>query len=111
MRRNFTWPITFCAVPLLAAAWASGLAWMHFGDPTATGLQFNLGVDLAGGTILVYEGKDKLDDPSKFPSDQLAAALRKRIDPSALRAITDAMPTQPEGARDFVRRIRDGERY
>ena len=96
MRRNFTWPITFCAVPLLAAAWASGLAWMHFGDPTATGLQFNLGVDLAGGTILVYEGKDKLDDPSKFPSDQLAAALRKRIDPSNTREITiRPVPSNP----------------
>jgi len=47
------------------------------------------------------------------PVAQLTAIddRRKRIDPSALRAITDAMPTQPEGARDFVRRIRDGERY
>ena len=35
----------------------------------------------------------------------------KPIDPSALRVITDAMPMQPEGARDFVRRMRDDERY
>jgi antitoxin (DNA-binding transcriptional repressor) of toxin-antitoxin stability system len=32
---------------------------------------------------------------------------RKRIDLAALRAMTDAMPMQPESAGDFVRRIRD----
>jgi prevent-host-death family protein len=36
---------------------------------------------------------------------------RKRIDASALRAMTDAMPVQPETARDFVRRMRDADRY
>jgi prevent-host-death family protein len=36
---------------------------------------------------------------------------RKRIDLSALRAISDAMPAQPETARDFVRRMRGGDRY
>ena len=36
---------------------------------------------------------------------------RKRIDASALRAMTEAMPVQPETARDFVRRMRDADRY
>jgi len=36
---------------------------------------------------------------------------RKRIDPSALRALTDGMPMQRESARDFVRRMRDEDRY
>lgn len=36
---------------------------------------------------------------------------RKRIDPSALRAITERMPMQPDPAGDFVRRMRDGDRY
>jgi prevent-host-death family protein len=36
---------------------------------------------------------------------------RKRIDPAALRAMTDAMPLQPETARDFIRRIRDDDRF
>jgi prevent-host-death family protein len=36
---------------------------------------------------------------------------RKRIDPAALRAVTSAMPLQPEAARRFVRRIRDEDRY
>lgn len=36
---------------------------------------------------------------------------RKRIDGGALRAMTDAMPAQPEPARDLVRRMRDEDRY
>ena len=36
---------------------------------------------------------------------------RTRIDPAALRALTDAMPRQPERARELVRRMRDGDRY
>jgi prevent-host-death family protein len=34
-----------------------------------------------------------------------------RIDHLALGALTDAMPAQKESARDFVRRIRDQDRY
>jgi prevent-host-death family protein len=47
------------------------------------------------------------------PVAQLTAVnvQRKRIDPSALQAITDKMPMQVEGARDFVRRMRDDARY
>jgi prevent-host-death family protein len=36
---------------------------------------------------------------------------RKRIDVAALQAITDAMPVQTETARDFIRRMRDEDRY
>ena len=36
---------------------------------------------------------------------------RKRIDIAALRAMTDAMPVQAETARDFIRRMRDEDRY
>jgi prevent-host-death family protein len=36
---------------------------------------------------------------------------RKRIDAAKLRAMTDTMPVQPEGARDFIRRMRDEDRY
>jgi prevent-host-death family protein len=47
------------------------------------------------------------------PAAKLTAidVQRKRVDPSALQAVTDAMPRQPERARDFVRRMRDDERY
>jgi prevent-host-death family protein len=36
---------------------------------------------------------------------------RKRIDMTALQAMTDAMPVQTEAARDFIRRMRDEDRY
>jgi prevent-host-death family protein len=47
------------------------------------------------------------------PVAQLTAVdvRRKSIDPSALQVITDAMPMQSESARDFVRSMRDEERY
>jgi prevent-host-death family protein len=40
-----------------------------------------------------------------------AEAPRKRIDAAALRAITDTMPLQTEAAGDFIRRMRDEDRY
>jgi prevent-host-death family protein len=40
-----------------------------------------------------------------------AEAARRRIDPAALRALTEAMPMQDESAGEFVRRMRDDERY
>jgi prevent-host-death family protein len=47
------------------------------------------------------------------PVAQITAAEtpRKRIDLSALRALTDAMPLQRESARNLVRRMRDEDRY
>jgi prevent-host-death family protein len=38
-------------------------------------------------------------------------SARRRIDPAALRELTEAMPMQRESAADLVRRMRDGERY
>src|SRR6195256_3236887 len=47
------------------------------------------------------------------PAAQITAVQtpRKRIDLSALRALTDMMPVQRESARDLVRRLRDQDRY
>jgi len=36
---------------------------------------------------------------------------RKCIDVAVLRAISDAMPVQPKTGRDFIRRMRDEDRY
>lgn len=36
---------------------------------------------------------------------------RKPIDAAALRGVTDRMPRQTESAGDFMRAVRDGERY
>jgi prevent-host-death family protein len=47
------------------------------------------------------------------PVAQLVAAqgMRRRINAERLRAITVKMPLQPESAGEFVRRMRDDERY
>jgi prevent-host-death family protein len=47
------------------------------------------------------------------PVAQIVAAEvpRKPIDVTALRKLTDGMPPQAEPAGDFVRRMRDQERY
>lgn len=36
---------------------------------------------------------------------------RKRVDPAALRAVTETMPEQAESAAKFVRQMRDEDRY
>ncbi len=36
---------------------------------------------------------------------------RKKIDVSALRKLTDSLPLQPESAGEFMRRVRDEDRY
>jgi len=47
------------------------------------------------------------------PVAQIIAAERPRkpIDVAALRAMTGAMPMQPESAGDFIRRMRDNDRF
>ena len=47
------------------------------------------------------------------PVAQLTAidVERKPIDVAALKRLTDAMPMQAESAGDFVRRMRDEDRY
>ena len=39
------------------------------------------------------------------------AKPRKRIDATLLRALTETMPPQAEGAADLVRSLRDGDRH
>lgn len=47
------------------------------------------------------------------PVAQLSATVkpRKPIDFSALKAFTDSLPLSPESAGDFVRAMRDEDRY
>lgn len=39
------------------------------------------------------------------------AEARKKVDPTALKALTDSMPFCEQGAGDFVRAMRDSDRY
>ena len=40
-----------------------------------------------------------------------AARMREPIDVQRLQALTRRLPVQPQGAREFVRQLRDEERY
>src|SRR5690242_2208078 len=90
--RAFTWKIVLCVSLVVAAAAVNAMAFWQY--HTGTG-GFKLGVDLVGGTILVYEvDQDKFADvraKQEFEQrsrDQLAPSLKKRIDPADLYNVT-----------------------
>jgi SecD/SecF fusion protein len=87
--KAFRWRLTICLIPLLLSAAVVGVAFKSY---LAGQGGFKLGVDLVGGTILVYEvDLDKLPD-GKLPRDWdpqgLARRLKSRIDPTDLYNIT-----------------------
>jgi SecD/SecF fusion protein len=90
--RPFLTRILICVIPCIIAAVVVGVAWSNFEDGNDQGLNFKLGVDLAGGTILVYEvDVDKFTNEeakSKFDAKELVAALKRRIDPNDLKNVT-----------------------
>src|SRR5262249_8268975 len=87
--------IVLCVFPVLLAAWVTSVAWQRTSEGEPGG--FKLGVDLVGGTILVYEidtrkkqeqAKDSKDvvkdvDP-QGDAYRLAQKLKQRIDPNDL---------------------------
>src|SRR5262249_56765653 len=80
--------IILCLLPVLLSGVICGWAYANFnrggGNPN-----FRLGVDLVGGTILVYEvDKSKTKEGVEVKPEELAAALKKRIDPADLYNIT-----------------------
>ena len=98
MKRKFLLRLVVCLVPTLLAALAVGLAVMRESEGNAG---FRRGIDLAGGTILVYEVNLERSLRGKTP-DAVAAAgtglsgeeirklaenLKRRIDPADLRNV------------------------
>ena len=85
--------IVWCVAPVVAGLLVIFIAFWnstHSQPLTVLGKpldkKFKLGVDLKGGTILVYE-IDPDKKPENYNKDQLVAALRRRIDPAGLRDI------------------------
>jgi SecD/SecF fusion protein len=89
--RPFYWKIALCLGLVLVSGVVTALAYYQY-DRGEGG--FKLGVDLVGGTILVYEvDQDKFSDEKakhdfEQRSQQLAASLKKRIDPTDLYNVT-----------------------
>jgi SecD/SecF fusion protein len=87
--KSFSARITICVIPLLLAIAAVGWASYRYSEGQGG---YRLGVDLVGGTILVYEiDSSKFPDgrlPEGFDTKKLAAQLKRRIDPNDLYNVT-----------------------
>ena len=77
-------------------------------------------ISLAAASAHLSELVERADDSDAVrttqPSQPVAQLIavdtpRRRIDIAALCAMTDTMPPQIESARDFIRRMRDADRY
>src|ERR1700730_15027275 len=103
--KPFFWKLMICVLPCVLAAWVTVHATVgdYKGDPGG----FKLGVDLVGGTILVYEidlrknqDAEKTFDPLR-DINVLAESLKRRIDPNDLYNIT-IRPAGGEGRIEII---------
>src|SRR5829696_1885638 len=103
--RNFFWKFVICLVPCVLAAWVTTWATIKYYRGDSGG--FKLGVDLVGGTILVYEIdlRKNQDTDNKFDPvrdiNVLAESLKRRIDPNDLYNIT-IRPAGGEGRIEII---------
>src|SRR5262245_28852564 len=83
--RQFFWRIVICFTPCLLAGWVTTVAVLRYYRGESGG--FKMGVDLVGGTILVYEidTRKQLEQDRGNPqrdTQLLAESLKRRIDPT-----------------------------
>src|SRR5262245_52623439 len=79
--KRFQWKILICVIPVL-------LALVYLAPKFRLGKAgFKLGTDLVGGTILVYE-VDETKKLAEYKKEELAARIKRRIDPTDLKNIT-----------------------
>jgi SecD/SecF fusion protein len=82
--KSLTWKLVLCALPIVVGAIVVGRAfWLYNAGEGG----FNLGVDLVGGTILVYEVDQSRwpnGMPKEYSVEKLTAKLKQRIDPADL---------------------------
>jgi SecD/SecF fusion protein len=88
------WRGLFSILPALLAGIVAGQALVSYNNGQGG---FKLGIDLVGGTILVYE-VDQERKPENYKAEQLASALKRRIDPADLYNVT-------------IRPVAGGERF
>ncbi len=84
--KRFTFRILVCLIPTLLSLGIVSYAYYRYQYVDGGG--FRLGVDLVGGTILVYEIDDTKTKDTSYKRDDLTNALKKRIDPTDLYNIT-----------------------
>ncbi len=79
--KNFLWRFA-----LIGGFTLAGLAAIWPPDKWPPETNLKLGIDLSGGTILVYE-VDTANLPPGFKMDELVSALKKRADPDGVKEI------------------------
>src|SRR4051812_11207996 len=79
LRRKIIW----CLAPVVLGLLVIGIAWYNYsvaplkiGELSLSRIRFKLGVDLVGGTILVYE-IDPDKKPEHYDKSELVAALKR----------------------------------
>jgi SecD/SecF fusion protein len=92
--KELRWKIIWCLSPVVLGLLIIGIALYNYNNPIAPIkfgekgiIKFKLGVDLVGGTILVYE-IDPDKKPENYNKEQLISALKRRLDPADLYNIT-----------------------
>jgi SecD/SecF fusion protein len=101
MLKQFFWRVFLCVAPVLVASGFIADAFYHD--------RFKLGVDLVGGTILVYEidtrktqtAEDKQTQDPKVLAQNLAEKLKTRIDPNDLYNVV-IRPVGGEGRVEII---------
>jgi SecD/SecF fusion protein len=103
--KHFFWKFVICLLPCALAAWVT--TWATIGYYNGDSGGFKLGVDLVGGTILVYEIdlRKSQDTENRFDPVRdiniLAESLKRRIDPNDLYNIT-IRPAGGEGRIEII---------
>jgi SecD/SecF fusion protein len=105
--KQFFWKFVICFLPCALALWATLSATHKYRQGESGGFKF--GVDLVGGTILVYEidlrkTQDSDSGFGKNPTQDiniLAESLKRRIDPNDLYNIT-IRPAGGEGRIEII---------
>ena len=86
--KRFLGRILLCVIPVVVSIFVVGWAYAKYQNGEGG---FHLGVDLSGGTILVYEvDLSKMTQQARdaFKAEDLAASLKRRIDPADLYNVT-----------------------
>jgi SecD/SecF fusion protein len=83
--KSYLTKIILCLVPVIASCIVVGWAFDKYRKGQGG---IRLGVDLAGGTILVYEVDPTKQTQDQYKPEELANALKRRIDPADLYNVT-----------------------
>src|SRR4051812_5664533 len=85
--KSYLGKILICVVPVAIGCLIVSLALYNYQQGRGTP-RFQLGVDLVGGSTLVYQVDPNKPGASNEKLDELAAALKGRIDPNDLYNVT-----------------------